>query len=83
MRASHDALVELLEPMKDFFERLGVYTQIPLTAEMAQVLVKIVAEILSILSIATKEIKRKRASELFQLDILHTWPTYEFDQEYI
>ena len=71
--------------MKDFFERLGVYTQIPLTAEMAQVLVKIVAEILSILSIATKEIKRKRASELFQLDILHwhIWPTYEFDQKSI
>jgi hypothetical protein len=56
VRASHDALVELLEPMKDFFERLGVYTQIPLTAEMAEVLVKIVAEIFSILSIATKEV---------------------------
>ncbi|KAN0141499.1 hypothetical protein V8E53_000744, partial [Lactarius tabidus] len=61
VRASHDALVELLEPMKDFFERLGVYTQIPLTAEMAEVLVKIVAEIFSILSIATKEVTRKRA----------------------
>ena len=64
MRASHDALVELLEPMKEFFERLGVYTQIPLTAEMAEVLVKIVAEIFSILSVATKEVNRKRASEL-------------------
>jgi hypothetical protein len=63
VRASHDVLVELLEPIKDFFERLGVYTQIPLTAEMAEVLVKIVAEILSIISIATKEVKRKRASE--------------------
>ena len=65
MRASHDALVELLEPMKEFFERLGVYTQIPLTAEMAEVLVKIVAEIFSILSVATKEVNRKRASELY------------------
>ena len=72
MRASHDALVELLEPMKDFFERLGVYTQIPLTAEMAEVLVKIVAEIFSILSVATKEVNRKRASELLLQDILHT-----------
>ena len=76
MRASHDALVELLEPMKEFFERLGVYTQIPLTAEMAEVLVKVVAEIFSILSVATREVKRTRASELFQQDILYTGPTY-------
>ena len=83
MRASHEALVELLEPMKDFFERLGVYTQIPLTSEMAEVLVKIVAEIFSILSIATKEVKRTRASELFPQNIRHTWPTHIFDQKYI
>ena len=69
MRASHEALVELLEPMKEFFERLGIYTQIPLTAEMAEVLVKIVAEIFSILSVATKEVKRKRASELLLLHL--------------
>jgi ribosomal protein L12E/L44/L45/RPP1/RPP2 len=61
VRGSHDALVELFEPIEDFFKRLGVYTQIPLTAEMAEVFVKITAEILSILSIATKEMKRKRA----------------------
>jgi hypothetical protein len=75
VRASHDALVELLGSMKDVFVRLGVYTQIPLTAEMAGVLVKIVAEIFSIFSIATKEVKRTRASGLFPQAILHTWPT--------
>ena len=69
--------------MKEFFERLGVYTQIPLTAEMAEVLVKIVAEIFSILSLATKEVNRKRASKLLLQDILHTEPTNEFDQKYI
>jgi hypothetical protein len=63
VRASHDVLVELLEPMKDFFERLGVYSQTPLTSAMAGVLVKIVAEIFAILSIATKEVKRTLASE--------------------
>jgi hypothetical protein len=84
VRASHDALIELLEPMKDFFERLGVYTQIPLTAEMAEVLVKIVAEIFSILAIATKEVKRKRASEPLLQHMPHTYPTYyEFDQKFI
>ncbi|KAH9177910.1 hypothetical protein EDB89DRAFT_2188557 [Lactarius sanguifluus] len=62
VRASHDALVELFEHIENFFMRLGVYTQISLTTEMAGVLVKIMTEVLSILSIATKEVKRKRAN---------------------
>ncbi|KAH9034508.1 hypothetical protein EDB85DRAFT_2274467 [Lactarius pseudohatsudake] len=66
VRSSHDALVELFERIESFFKRLGVYTQISLTAEMAEVFVKIVAEILSILSIATKEVKRKRARIYFR-----------------
>ena len=66
MRASHDALVELFERIESFFKRLGVYTKVSLTAEMAEVFVKIVAEVLSILSIATKEVKRKRASEFLR-----------------
>ena len=71
MSASHDALVELFERIEDFFKRLGIYTQVSLTTEMAEVFVKIVAEVLSILSIATKEVRRKRASELFLQDVLH------------
>ncbi|KAH9040868.1 hypothetical protein EDB83DRAFT_2318291 [Lactarius deliciosus] len=61
VKSSHDALIELFERIENFFERLGVYIQMSLIAEMAEVFVKIVAEILSILSIATKEVKRKRA----------------------
>ena len=72
MKASHDALVELFERIESFFERLAVYTQISLTTEMVGVLVKIMAEILSILSIATKEVKRKRASESFLSKLHHT-----------
>ncbi|KAH8993442.1 hypothetical protein EDB92DRAFT_1854195 [Lactarius akahatsu] len=60
-RASHGAIVNLFERIESFFKRLGVYTQILLTTEMAEVLVKIVIELLSILSIATKEVKRRRA----------------------
>ena len=41
---------------------------------MAEVLVKIVIELLSILSIATKEVKRRRASESSERDILHKLP---------
>ena len=63
-RASHGALVDLFERIESFFKRLEVYTQISLTTKMAEVLVKIVIELLSVLSIATKEVKRRRASEL-------------------
>ncbi|KAI9432657.1 hypothetical protein H4582DRAFT_2061495 [Lactarius indigo] len=66
VRASHEALVELFERIENFFKRFGVYTQISLTAEMAEVFVKIVAEVLSILSIATKEVKRTRARIYFR-----------------
>jgi putative ubiquitin-RnfH superfamily antitoxin RatB of RatAB toxin-antitoxin module len=66
VRASHDALVELFERIESFFKRLGVYSQVSLTTEMAEVFVNIVVEVLSILSIATKEVQRKRASELLQ-----------------
>lgn len=65
MKASHDALVELFERIQSFFTRLGVHTQVSLTPEMTEVFVKIVSEVLYILSIATKEVKRKRASESF------------------
>jgi putative ubiquitin-RnfH superfamily antitoxin RatB of RatAB toxin-antitoxin module len=71
VRASHDALAELFERIESFFKRLGVYTQVKLTTEMAEVFVKIVAEVLTILSIATKEVQRKRASEFLQ-DIRQT-----------
>ena len=55
--------MDLFEHIENFFKRLGVYNQISLTTEMAEVLVKIVIELLSILSIATKEVKRPLASE--------------------
>ena len=39
---------------------------------MAEVLVKIVIELLSILAIATKEVNRRRASEFFEQDQVHS-----------
>jgi hypothetical protein len=82
VRASHDALVEVFERIESFFMRLGVYTQVSLTTEMAEVFVKIVAEVLSILSIATKEVKRKRASELLT-KYTPNLTIVLFDQKYI
>jgi hypothetical protein len=73
VRASHDVLVQLFERIESVFKRLGVYTQVSLTTEMAEVFVKIVAEVLCILAIATKEVKRNLTSEFLQ-DILYTRP---------
>ena len=70
-RASRGAVVDLFERIESFFKRLEVYTQISLNTKMAEVLVKIVIELLSIISIATKEVKRRRASELSEREILH------------
>ncbi|KAF8269267.1 hypothetical protein EI94DRAFT_1725679 [Lactarius quietus] len=70
VRASHSAIIDLFERIEIFFKRLEVYNQTSLTTEMAEVLIKIVIELLSILSIATKEVRRRRASELSKSDYL-------------
>jgi hypothetical protein len=46
-----------------FFRRLEMYTEVPLTAEMLDTIIQIMAEVISILGIATKEIKQSRTSE--------------------
>jgi hypothetical protein len=55
-----------------FFCRLDVYTAVPPTNEMVDVIVRIMAEVLSILGIATKEIKQGRMSKYlpYECDIV-------------
>ncbi len=53
-----------------FFRRLETYTQVPPTTDMMDMIVQIMVEVLSILGIATKEIKQGRMSEYF---------TYKYD----
>jgi len=65
--ASQDMLVDLFERVENFFRRLGSYTEVRPTVAMTDIIVKIMVEILSILGIATKEIKQGRASELIPL----------------
>ena len=65
VRSSHDVLVDLFERIQFFLKRLGVHTQISPTQEMAEILVKIMAEVLSILTIATKEVQQSRTSKLY------------------
>ena len=74
MRASRNAIVELFERIQTLFKPLGAHTQISSAKEMTEVFVKITAEVLSILSIATREVRRWRASEGFFSYILDAIP---------
>ncbi|KAH8999667.1 hypothetical protein EDB86DRAFT_3242664 [Lactarius hatsudake] len=57
--ASRDALIELFDRLEDFFVRLQTYAEVPQTTEMTNVMGKILAETLSMLAIATKEMKQR------------------------
>ncbi|KAH8980480.1 hypothetical protein EDB92DRAFT_271355 [Lactarius akahatsu] len=58
--SSYDALVELFECLANFLKRLRIYTDLPLTPEMTEISVKIMVELLSVLALATKQIKQGR-----------------------
>ena len=63
-RASdHDALISIFDRIKILFGRLEIHIELPLTVEMMDIIAQILAESLSILGIATKEIKRGRLSK--------------------
>jgi hypothetical protein len=62
MEASQDALIDLFERIENFFKRLETYTSVPPTDAMTDIIVKIMIEVLNIFAIATKEMRRGRAS---------------------
>ena len=62
-RAGKDTLVNIFERIEMFFRRLGVYTEAEPTSEMMDIIIQIMVEVLSILGIATKEIKQSRLSK--------------------
>ena len=61
--ASHDALVNLFASSESFLNRLSIYTGFPPTPVLSNVLVKIIVELLSTLTHATKHVKQGRFSE--------------------
>jgi hypothetical protein len=63
--ASYDALVDLFESIESFVSRLEVYTKIPLTEAMADIVIKIMVEVLSTLALATKQVNEGRLREPF------------------
>ncbi|KAI0277574.1 hypothetical protein BGY98DRAFT_1177062 [Russula aff. rugulosa BPL654] len=60
VRASQNPVLDIIERIEMFFRRLEVYTEVEPTPEMIDMMVQITVEVLSILGIATKEIKQGR-----------------------
>src|SRR5713101_3163800 len=60
--SSYDALLELFDCLGNFLKRLEIYTMIPPTPIMTEVIVKIMVELLSVLALASKQIKEGRFS---------------------
>ena len=67
MRESYDALVEIFECIENFLGRLQIYTKIRPTPAMTKMVVKIMAELLGVLALATKQIKQGRFSKWIRL----------------
>ena len=63
VRAGQDTLVDIFERNEMFFRRLEIYTEVQPTTEMTDIIIQIMVEVLSILGIATKEIKQGRISK--------------------
>ena len=60
--AAQEALIDIFERIENFFKQLETYTEVRPSAAMTDIIVKIMAEVLNILGLATKEIKQGRTS---------------------
>ena len=61
--SSYDALVDLFECVGNFLKRLRIYTDVSMSPSMTEIIVKIMAELLSVFALATKQIKQGRFSK--------------------
>ena len=64
---SQDKLIELFNRIEYFFRRLEIYTGIPPTTTMTEMIVEIMVKVITILGIATREMQRGRLSELISI----------------
>jgi hypothetical protein len=60
---SYDALIDLLQSIEHFMDRLDIYTRVPSTGAMTEIIVKIMVEMISMLALVMKQIKQKQPSE--------------------
>ena len=62
--AGQDKLIEIFNRIERFFHRLEIYVGVTPTTAMWEIITEIMVEVLSILAIATKEVKCGQLSEL-------------------
>jgi hypothetical protein len=62
VRESYDALVDIFECIENFTSRLKIYTEIQPTPALTETVVKILAELLGVLALATKQMRQGRMS---------------------
>lgn len=62
VRTSYDTLVDIFECIESFLRRLNIYTEIPPTPAMTEVVIKIMAELITVLALATRQMKQGRFS---------------------
>jgi len=74
--SSWDALIELLESIEHLLNRLDIYTHIPRTPAMDEMVGKIMIELLSTLALATRELKQGRSSEPILAEVLPYSPQH-------
>jgi hypothetical protein len=67
----YDTLADLLESVEHFLNRLDIYTKIPPTVGMTEIIIKILVELLSILALATKQLRQGILSESVLGEILY------------
>jgi hypothetical protein len=68
--ADFDALEDMFESIEHFLNRLDIYTKVPPTSAMTEIVVKIMVDLLSTLALATKQIRQGKSSEFVCADDL-------------
>jgi len=63
VHSGQDSLINIFERIEMFFRRLEIYLEVPPNKEMVDTITRIMVEILSILAVATNELKQGRMSE--------------------
>ncbi|KAH9956096.1 hypothetical protein BC827DRAFT_1386158, partial [Russula dissimulans] len=61
---SYDTLIDLFESFQSFLGRLDIYTKIPSTPAITEVIVKILTELLSTLSVVIRQVKQGRLKKV-------------------
>jgi hypothetical protein len=62
--------VDLIESIKRFLGRISIYTQVPRTPALDEMVVRIVIELLTTLALATKGLKQRQTSQSILDDVL-------------